>query len=120
MALRLRLPKVHFRNPTPDVGRALTRWKGAVIADAARYPPQRPSVRYRRTGTYGRNWRFGLARDSAEIFNEVPYARYLAGDKPVRWARAYGWQSIRAIAEPHTKRLQKDLGKRLRQTVIFG
>jgi len=62
--------------------RALSDVGGYVRAKAARYPPQRPTTTYRRTGTYGRSIAVGKVRRTGRISyvrvgTKLRYARYV-------------------------------------------
>jgi hypothetical protein len=128
MPLQAILPRVRFRNPSPDVVVALNKWKGDVIRDMKFYPAQRPHVTYKRKGGqggYASHWKFETKRDEALVFNNAEYAEFLGGDDPpkgtaARWARPYGWPALRKVSKRHNERLVALLGKKLTTAIKFS
>lgn len=87
---------------------ALQGWQTASLRRVTKYPRQKPTTRYRRTGEYGRRWTMpppaieGSAL-VARIGSNLSYASFVGGftsqdPKQVKSARDVGWASSETVA----------------------
>ena len=95
----------------------------AVVQRIAKYPPQRPGTRYRRTGTLGRGWtKQGPAMEGSDLVvkvgNNVEYTPSVQGftsEEPRQAGlfAAYGWESVETAGKEELDRHRPSIEKAL-------
>lgn len=106
-------------NRAPDVliaaiQPAVERWQLRRQAELARYPPQNPASRYRRTGTLGRKWTgsrptWSASRSGFEsrLGNNTPYAPFVQGERQSRYNGA--WLTVQDAEDKGKPALEADV-----------
>lgn len=113
MAARPTFTPIRLTRPLVRVDRAAVIRQmggfGSALANRmARYPTQRPNVRYRRTGNLGRRWakrgpQISGTSMTVTVINNSGYAQFPQGfisvdPKQLGYMASYGWQSIETQA----------------------
>lgn len=122
--------KQHKRRSVADMQRSVTaELRGFAVALKStmdKYPPQKATVSgYRRTGIYGKGWRFEMeGLDSVVVFNQVRYAKYVGGPsgggqgqrQTAEMARR-DWPAINEVVAKLTKERFPRFAKAIKVTV---
>lgn len=117
VVLKALLPKVEINDNVGKVRRLLSEWAGDTWRIVAKYPSQRASVTYGRTGFYGSHWKVRPIDDGMELTNDMPYATYVGGPRQTALMATYDWPNVEKVGEEQMRGKRREIERLMGTTV---